>query len=336
MPGFEQTGRPLRRTALALALAAAAGAVAALAPTPAAAQNAAGYPNQPIRLIVPYPAGTQTDITARIVGEEITQATGQPVVVENKPGASTLIGAELLTKSAPNGYTIMLTTNTTSAANKSLFIRLPYDPIKDFAYVGRINSTSQVLVGRADLPVNTLAEFVAWARKQKNLQAGHWSAGSQVSVAMLKSLGGIDLQPIPYKGGPQAVADVIGGQIPLTFSDFSTALPNIRSGKLKGIGITAPARSAVAPNLPALAEEIPGFDVLVWTGIVAPAGTPADVIAKLNGIMNRGLAKPEVKAKFAEIGFDVAPTSPDELTRFVESEIERWRKLVAEAGIKPQ
>lgn len=300
------------------------------------AQTAANYPSQPIRFIVPYPAGTQTDITARIIGEEITQATGQPVLVDNKPGASTLLGAAELIKSPANGYTIMLTTNTTSAANKSLFVKLPYEPTKDFVHVTRINATSQVLVGRADLPVNTLDEFVAWARKQNSLEGGHWSAGSQVSLAMLKSLGGIDLLPIPYKGGPQAVTDVIGGRIPLTFTDFSTALPHIRSGNLKGIGITAPTRSAVAPKLPSLSEAIPGFDVQVWTGIVAPAGTPADVAAKLSAIVTRALAKPEIKAKFADIGFDVAPASPEEFTRFVDREIERWRKLVADAGIKPQ
>ncbi|WP_296554616.1 tripartite tricarboxylate transporter substrate binding protein [Pigmentiphaga sp.] len=321
------------RTAFAVFTSIAAGSMGA---GPASAQGAASWPSQPIRFIVPYPTGTQTDITARIIGNEITQATGQPVIVDNRPGASTLIGAEALAKSAPDGYTIMLTTNTTSAANKSLFIRLPYDPLKDFAYVGLLNTTSQVLVGRADIPANTLDEFLAWARKQKNLEAGHWSAGSQVSVAMLKSLGGIDLLPVPYKGGPQAVTDVLGGQIALTFTDFSSALPHIKNGKLKGIGITAPKRSSVAPQIPALAESIPGFDVLVWTAIVAPAGTPQSIIAKLNGIVNHGLARPEVKAKFADIGFDVSPSSPEELTRFVEREIDRWKKLVDNAGIAPQ
>lgn len=302
----------------------------------AAAQSAANYPERPIKLIVPYPPGSQTDLTARVLGGEIAKESGQAVIVENRPGGSTLIGTEALLRSAPDGYTIMLTTNTTSAANKSLFKALPYDPIKDFAYVGRMATTAQVLVGSADLPVSTLEEFVQWARQQKELSAGHWSAGSQVSVAMLKSLGGIDLLPVPYKGGPQAVTDVLGGQIPLTFTAFSSALPHIRSGKLKGLGVTSPSRSVVAPDIPALAEVIPGFNVQVWTAIVAPAGTPPEVVSKLNGMMNRALAKPEVEKQFTDIGFEVATTTPEELTEFVKNEIDHWRELVATAGITPQ
>jgi tripartite-type tricarboxylate transporter receptor subunit TctC len=293
------------------------------------------YPNKPIKLIVPFPGGSATDHIARLTGSELQQALGQPVVVENKPGAQGGIAAAEVARAAPDGYTLMMTTNTPQAANVSLFKKLNYDPVKDFAPVARVGTTSFMLMVRPDFPARNLKEFLNYS-KNKNLSAGYGSAGSQVSLAMLKSMGKLDVVEVPYKGIPQAVTDTMGGQLAFTFVDLGNALAQAKGGKLRGLAVTSKNRTPLAPDMPAIAEELPGYELIAWFALMAPAKTPADVVQKVHDAAVKSLAKPEVKEKYAVIGIDPAPMNPAELGKFIQSEIAHWAKLVKLAGIQPE
>ena len=303
----------------------------------AAAAFAQAYPSKPVKLVVPFPAGSATDQVARLTGQQLQETLGQPFVVENKPGAQGAIAAAEVAKSAPDGYTILVTTNTTQAANVSLFKKLSYDPVKDFAPVARLGTTSFVLMVKPDFPAKTLKEFIVHARSQPGkLSAGYGSAGSQVSAAMLKSMAGLDVVEVPYKGIPQAVTDVIGGSLSYTFVDLGNALGQLKGGKLRGLGVTSEKRSGAAPEIPAIAETLHGYELIAWFGLMAPAGTPKEVVGKLHDAAVKGIAKPEVKERFAGIGTDVAPMNPDQLAKFIQAEIAKWAKLTREAGIQPE
>jgi tripartite-type tricarboxylate transporter receptor subunit TctC len=293
------------------------------------------YPTKAIKLLVPFPGGSATDHIARLTGSELQQALGQPVVVENKPGAQGGIAAAEVAKAAPDGYTIMMTTNTPQAANVSLFKKLNYDPVKDFAPVVRLGTTSFMLMVRPDFPAKNLKEFLNYS-KSKNQSAGYGSAGSQVSLSMLKSMGKLDVVEVPYKGIPQAVTDTMGGQLAFTFVDLGNALAQAKGGKLRGLAVTSKNRTPLAPDMPAIAEELPGYELIAWFALMAPAKTPADVVQKLHDAAVTSLGKPEVKEKYAAIGIDPAPMTSAELGRFIQSEIAHWAKLVKLAGIQPE
>jgi len=295
------------------------------------------YPAKPIRLVVPFPAGSATDHIARLTGSELQSALGQPVVVENKAGAQGGIAAAEVAKAAPDGYTLMMTTNTPQAANVSLFKKLNYDPVKDFAPIARLGTTSFMLMVRPDFPARNLKDFLAQVRKQPGkLSAGYGSAGSQVSLAMLKSMGKLDVVEVPYKGIPQAITDTMGGSLAFTFVDLGNALAQAKGGKLRGLGVTSQKRTPLAPDMPALAEELPGYELIAWFALMAPAKTPAEIVQKLHDAAVKSLAKPEVKEKYATIGIDPAPLSPAELASFIQSEIAHWAKLVKLANIQPE
>jgi tripartite-type tricarboxylate transporter receptor subunit TctC len=295
------------------------------------------YPSRPVKLIVPFPAGSATDHVARLTGTELQAALGQPFVVENKPGAQGGIAAAEVARAAPDGLTLMVTTNTPQAANVSLFKKLNYDPVKDFAPIARLGTTSFMLMVRPDFPAKDLKEFLAQVRKQPGkLSAGYGSAGSQVSLAMLKSLGKLDVVEVPYKGIPQAITDTMGGSLAFTFVDLGNALAQTKGGKLRGLAVTSAKRTPLAQDMPALAEELKGYELIAWFGLVAPAKTPNDIVQKLFDATVRGLAKPDVKEKFAGIGTDVAPLDPSQFSKFIQSEIEHWRKLVKLANIQPE
>jgi tripartite-type tricarboxylate transporter receptor subunit TctC len=293
------------------------------------------WPSHPVKLIVPFPAGSATDQVARLTGAELQAAFGQPFVVENKAGAQGAIAAAEVAKAAPDGYTILVTTNTPQAANVSLFKKLSYDPVKDFAPIARIATTSFMLMVRDDYPARTLKEFLAHSRS-KSQSAGYGSSGSQVSLALLKSMGKLDVLDVPYKGIPQAVTDTLGGTIAFTFVDLGNAMAQAKGGKLRGLAVTSAKRTPLAPDLPALAEELPGYELIAWFALMAPAKTPRDVIGKAHGAAAAALAKPAVKEKFAAIGTDVAPLDPSQLAKFIDAEIAHWAKLVKLAGIQPE
>jgi tripartite-type tricarboxylate transporter receptor subunit TctC len=309
-------------------------AAALLAALAAQAQN---YPSRPVKLIVPFPAGSATDQVARVVGAELQQALGQAFVVENKAGAQGAIAAAEVAKAAPDGYTLMLTTNTPHAANPSLFKKLNYDPVKDFTPITRYGTTSFMLMVRPDFPAKDLKSFLAHVRSQPGkLSAGYGSSGSQVSVAMLKQLGKLDVVEVPYKGIPQAVTDTMGGSLQFTFVDLANALAQAKGGKLRGLAVTSGKRSALAPEMPAIAEELPGYEIIAWFALMAPAKLPEALVRRLHETNMKALAKPEVKEKFATIGTDVAPMNPAELAKFIQAEVAHWAKLVKLAGIQPE
>jgi len=299
--------------------------------------NAQTYPSRPVKLVVPFPAGSATDQIARVIGHELQSALGQPFVVENKAGAQGGIAAAEVAKAAPDGYTLMVTTNTPQAANVSLFKKLAYDPVKDFAPIARLGTISFMLMVRPDFPAKNLKEFLAHARANPGkLSAGYGSAGSQVSQAMLRQMGRIDFVDVPYKGLPQAITDVLGGSISFTFADLANALAQQKGGKLRGLAVTSEKRSALARDVPAIAEELPGYELIAWFALMAPAGTPPEIVARLHQLTAASLAKPEVVARFATLGTDVAPMNPEQLGAFIRSEIAKWAKMTKEAGIEPQ
>lgn len=295
------------------------------------------YPSKPVKLVVPFPAGSATDQVARLTGAQLQQALGQPFVVENKAGAQGAIAAAEVARSAPDGYTLMLTTNTPQAANVSLFKKLTYDPVKDFTPITRYGTTSFILMVRPDFPAKNLKEFLAHVRAQPGkLSSGYGSAGSQVSLAMLKQLGKLEVVDVPYKGIPQTITDTMGGQLAFTFVDMANALAQQKGGKLRGLAQTAGKRSSLAPDLPAIAEELPGYEIIAWFALVAPAKLPDAIVQRLHEANMKALANPEIKEKFALVGTDVAPMGPAELGKFIQAEVANWAKLVKLAGIQPE
>lgn len=299
--------------------------------------NAQTYPAKPVKLIVPFPAGSATDQIARVVGQELQAALAQPFVVDNKPGAQGTIAAESVARSAPDGYTLMVTTNTPQAAAASLFRELRYDPVKDFAPVARLGTISFMLMVTPEFPAKNLKEFLAYVKANPGkLSAGYGSSGSQVSQAMLRSMGKIDFVDVPYKGLPQAITDVLGGSISFTFADLANALAQSKGGKLRGLAVTSEKRSPLAPEVPAIAEELKGYELIAWFALMAPAGTPREIVSALHAATAKALAKSDVAAKFGTLGTDVAPMDPAQLAGFIQTEIAKWAHLVKEAGIQPQ
>lgn len=295
------------------------------------------YPAKPIRLIVPFQAGSAPDAIARVVAQHMQLTLGQTITVDNKPGASGAIGAAEAARAAPDGYTIFGGSNTILAANPSLFKSLPYQPARDFVPVGRLITASLTLVVRPDFPAQNLREFVSYVKSKKGaLNAGYASAGMQVSLAELRNLAGVDFLDVSYKGAPQAVTDLLGGQIAFTFADNAVAATQIKAGRVRGLAITAPTRTALLPDMPTMAEQFPGFDVTVWNGLSAPTGTPKDIIDKLWDAANKALAAPEVIARLTSLGLEPAPMGPEEYGRFIASETIKWARQIKTAGIQPE
>jgi tripartite-type tricarboxylate transporter receptor subunit TctC len=306
----------------------------ALAAQPARAAD--DYPSRQIRIIVPFPAGAGPDNVARILGRHLQDAFGQPVVIENRAGALGSIGAQEVAHATPDGYTLLMGTNTTQASNVATLKNPGYDPARDFAPIIRTTTTAMVLLVKPDFPAKDLTQFLQYARAQKNLTSGYGSGASQISVAQLQSRGGIPLVAASYRGVPLAMNDVMGGAIDLTFGDFSVAIPQIKGGTLRGIGVTSPTRNELLPDLPALAEAMPGFEATIWYGLLAPANTPEPVVRKLHDESEKFLTLPATRKLFAEQGVMVAPQTPAEFGDFIRTEIVRWTAACKDAGIEPQ
>ena len=298
---------------------------------------AQSYPARPIKLVVPYGPGSSPDSVGRIVAQQMQEALHQPVVVANISGALANVGTAEVARAAPDGYTILLTTNTPHAANVALFKSLPFDPIKDFAPIVRLITTSMVLLVRSDFPASTLQEFIAHAKaKPGGLSAGYGSAATIVSIAKLRSAAGFKTLDVPYKGVPLAITDVLGGQVDFTLGDLAVSMPQIQGGKMKGLAVTSPRRSPLAPGLPAIAETFPGFETRIWYGLVAPANTPKPIVAKLHQVVAASLDKPDVKGRLAGLGLEPAPMPPEEFADFIKQEIAKWTREIREAGIQPE
>jgi tripartite-type tricarboxylate transporter receptor subunit TctC len=301
---------------------------------PQAAPAADDYPKRQIKIIVPFPAGAGPDQVARMLGQHLQDALGQNVVIENRTGALGSIGAQEVARSAPDGYTLLMGTNTTQAANVAMLKNLPYDPAKDFAPIIRTTTTAMVLVVKPDFPAKDLAQFMEYAKGRPNITAGYGSGASQISIGQLQSRGGLSVVAASYRGVPQAVTDVLAGVIDLAFADFSLAIPQMQGGTLRGIGVTSPKRNELTPDLPSLAEAMPGFEATIWYGLLAPAGTPEPIVNKLYAESEKFLTMPATREKLANVGVIVSPMRPDEFGAFIRSEITRWTADAKAAGIE--
>ncbi|QRI90495.1 tripartite tricarboxylate transporter substrate binding protein [Delftia lacustris] len=320
-----------RRHALALA----ACALAAAAAAPALAQD---YPSKPITFVVPFAAGSATDQLARALGQAVTTATKQAVVVENKGGASGMIAAQQVARSAADGYTVLITTNTTHAANQHLYKKLPYDAVKDFAPVAGLGKGGQVLVVRADAPYRNVGDLLAAAKKQPGkLSFGSGSSSSRVAGEMLKQLAGVDLMHVPYKSNPLAITDLLGGQIDLMITDTSTGVPQVKSGKLRALGYSTTQRSPQLPEVPTLEEAgVKGYDMGYWFAAYAPAGTPEAVVARLNRLLSDAVHSAGAKSFFDMSGSQGWTATPQELAAFQAAETQKWGQVIKAAGIQPE
>jgi tripartite-type tricarboxylate transporter receptor subunit TctC len=304
------------------------------AATPALAAD--DYPQRQIKIIVPFPAGAGPDQVARLIGRHLQDAFGQTVLIENRAGALGSLGAQEVARSAPDGYTLLMGTNTTHASNVATFKNLPYDPVKDFSPVIRTTTTAMVLLVKPDFAARDLPQFLDYAKAHPNLTAGYGSGASQISIAQLQSRGGLSVIAASYRGVPQAMTDVMAGVIDLTFGDFSVAIPQLQGGTLRGIGVTSPNRNDLTPGLPALAEAMPGFEATIWYGLLAPANTPAAIIDKIYAVSEKFLAMPATKQKLADVGVQVSTMKPAEFGAFIRSEIVRWTADARAAGIEAQ
>ncbi len=322
--------RILRRSALSLL----AGALALSLGASASAQT---YPNKPIRLVVTFPSGGAPDILARLFSEKAQL--GQPVVVDNKPGAGGNIGADFGAKSAGDGYTLVLGTVGTHSINGSLYEKMPYDMVKNFSPVSLIASAPNLLVVNNNVPVKTVPEFVAYLKANPDkLSFGSPGVGTSVHVSgeLFKSMTGTKMTHVPYKGRQFAIPDLVGGSIQLMFDNMPSALPMAREGKIRAIAVTTAKRSSAAPEIPTIAESIPGFEATTWFAMFAPAGTPKPVIDKLNAEVVRVFRLPEVAERLKTLGLEAVLSSPEELATYQASEIVKWTKVVKESGAKAE
>lgn len=294
------------------------------------------WPSRPIKLVVPYPPGGSTDVTARVIAENLRPLLGQSVVIDNRPGAGGNIGADAVAKSAPDGYTFLMATST-HVTNMSLYKNLPYDFVQDLMQVSQTAFIPNVLVVGPNLPISNLAEFIAYVKSGKYaLNYGTAGNGSSqhLSSALFNSMVGGNMMHVPYKGGAPATADLLAGQIQVYFGPLVEVLPHIRGGKVKALGITTRKRSPLLPDVPAIGEVLPGYEVALWNGILAPARTPADIVNKLNEAIVKVLNQPEVRARLAEQGSEPVGNSPAEFKQFIAAEVDKWRSLVRISGAK--
>ncbi len=318
-----------RRTFLYVSLAAACAAL------PVRAQPS--WPSKTIRLIVPFAPGSGTDSAGRVLAQELSQRLGQQMIVENRAGAFGQIAAELVARSPADGHTLFMTTNTTHGANPHLFSKLPYDPIRDYVPIARLGTLPFMLVVTPSLPVKTTAELLALARKQPDaLSYAHASSTSLVAMETIKHLGKVSVAGVQYKASPEALMDLMAGRVQVMVADFATAIPQVRAGKLRVLGVTTTQPSKLLPGVPPIAEVLPGFDTTSWNGVFAPAKTPPTVVSRLEREILAALARPEVEARLEGIGFEVDPLGSAAFGRYVNEQIEHWGRMIRAAGIERQ
>jgi tripartite-type tricarboxylate transporter receptor subunit TctC len=301
----------------------------------AIAQN---YPTRGIRFVVPFAPGSATDALARVLGQKLGDAQGWAVIIENMPGASGMLAAQNVARAAADGHTVFITSNTTHAANQSLFKKLPYDPIADFEPVGKLGDITLALAVHPSLPANNTRELIAYGKANPGkLSFGSGSSSARLAGEMLKTLAGFEMLHVPYKSNPLAVTDLIGGQISLVFADLSTTLPQIRAGKVKGFGVSSAQRSPLALELPTMIEEgVPGYTLTAWFAAFLPAKTDKAIVGRLNAALNAALTDKGVHDALLATGIEPVTSSPDELRTYVVSETQKWADIVKAAGIQPE
>jgi len=322
-------------TAVAWRLARIAVCGLALVAAPATAQH---YPARQVTIVVPFGPGSATDSTARVIAQNLQESLGQPFVIENKAGGGGLIAASSVARAAPDGYTLLVTTNTTHSAAQGLFKNVPYDPIKDFTPVARIGSFPTFIAVNIDLPVWTIGELVAYAKDNPGkLVYGHGNSTGQIVGEALKHRTGANIVRVSYRSNPPAVTDLIGGHIGMMVPDFGLGLPQVRAQKIRALAVPTRERNSQLPDVPTLNETvIPGFDLLSWVGLFAPANTPPQVVDLLARELQKMLARPELKARFIDAGAETFWTGPKEFDAYVRSELIKWTTVIKEAGIEPE
>ena len=296
------------------------------------------YPAKAIRYVVPFPAGGPLDIVARAIGQELNKSWGQAVVIDNRPGAGGNIGADLVAKAPADGYTILMGAVSTHAINVTLYNKLPYDPIRDFAPVTLITSVPNVLVVHPSVPANNVKELIALAKSrpgQLNFASGSTGSAGHLAGELFNSMAGVRMTHIPYKGAAPAVVDLMAGHVSLMFDNMSSALPNIKATRVRALAVTTLKRSPLLPQLPTISDAgLRGFDIATWFGIFAPAGAPPDIVARLNGEIVRILHTPEMKERLALLGAEPIGNKPDEFAAFVRAEIPKYAKVIQASGAR--
>ena len=306
--------------------------------TAAFAQNAANYPARPIRVIVPFAPGGGLDISTRLIGQKLTEKWGQNIVVDSRPGAATILGTDIASKAAPDGYTLLMIT-TTFAINPGLRAKLPYDPVKDFAPVTQLNSQPNVIVVSPTFPGKSVKDLIAMAKgKPGELTFASPGAGSapHLSAEMFQRQAGIKMIHVPYKGIPPAVTDVLGGRVTMLFTTTISAAPHIKAGKLRAVALTSAKRQESMPDVPTIGETLPGYRAEAFQGMVAPAGVPQAIINKVSAEVARIVKLPDVSQRFQLDGAEPVGSTPKEFAAFLKSEMQKWSKVIKDAGIKPE
>ncbi|MBI2290013.1 MAG: tripartite tricarboxylate transporter substrate binding protein [Betaproteobacteria bacterium] len=296
------------------------------------------FPTKPVRFIVPFAPGGPVDMLARLVGQEMARSFGQQVVIDNRPGANGIIGTDIVAKAAPNGYTVLMGNVGPIAVNVSLYRKLPYDPLKDFAPVSMVARSPLILVSNPALPVTSVNELIRLAKSRPGqLTYGTAGAGSgtHLSMELFKTMAGVTgIEHIPYKGIAPALSDLVAGQIPLVMSNIVPVQPLVKAAKLRGLAVTSRKRSPALPEVPTMIEAgLPGFEAIVWFGVLAPADTPKEVVAKLNNEIGRALSLPKIAEQLSAIGSAVWPMTPEEFAVYIKAEIEKWRKVIRNAKV---
>jgi len=309
-------------------------AVAVLVP-PAAASD---YPDRPVRLVVPFPAGGGADVLARTIMPRVAQILGKAIVIDNRPGAGGNVGAEVVARAAPDGYTLLYGTNGTHAINRSLYGSLPFDPVRDFSPVSRMTLIAALMVVNPDLPVTSVGELIQYAKAHPgriNFASAGNGTTSHLAGELFRSMTGIDIVHVPYRGGALAAADVVGGQVQMMIDVMPNVAPLAKDGKLRGLAVTTARRFPSAPEYPTIAESgVPGFEVSAWDGILAPAGTPPAVVDKLNAAIRQALEDPQVREALLARGAQPVAGTPDEFARHIAAETEKWARVVKQSGAK--
>ena len=303
-----------------------------------ASTPSATYPTKPITLVIPFPAGAGTDSVGRIFAAELGKILGQSIVIENKPGGNATIGAQLVARAQPDGYTLFLTTNTSHSAAPWLMKNISYDPVRDFTPIARGGNLPFILVINPKLPIHSVKELIDYAKK--NPGKLNYASGNSTGIvggATLAARAGIDIVHVPYKGTPQAMTDIVGGQVDLMFVDVAAGMPFVKSGQMRALAVSTASRSAIVPDLPSMAEAgVPNFDLNSWNGYFGPAELPPEITSKINQAINKIVNDPATKAKLAGLGFDAFSGTQQEFAAFVTQQLALWRGLIQDAGIKPE
>ena len=313
------------------------GVAIALSMAASTASLAQGYPSKPVRLIVPFPAAGATDLFARTLGQKMSEKLGTTLVIDNKPGAGGAIGSDLAAKAPPDGYTLLLATTSTHSIGPAITSKLPYDTVRDFSPIAHVGDAPSIMLVPVDSPARTVREWIAYAQKNPG-RLNYASSGNgtivQLTAELFKAQAGVFVTHIPYKGTALAIPDLISGKVDVLFDSLPTGMPHVRDGRLRALGVTSLKRSPLAPELPPIADTLPGYESNTWFGFYGPKGLPADIVARVNKAANEALADPEVKEKLSRLGIEpAAPGTPEQFAKMVAADAAKWKKIVVERKI---